>query len=77
MANQKAKVLSLDPCCPMNRADEKAEEQEHINTPNGKAYTGTVSREQWMEMMNAADPFEQSLRAQKEKSSGSKEENKQ
>jgi len=30
-----------------------------------------------MEMMNAADPFEQSLRAQKGKSSGSEEENKQ
>jgi hypothetical protein len=61
----------------VGRTSEKAEEQEHINTPSGKAYTGTVSRERWMEMMNAADPFEQSLRAQKGKSSGSEEENKQ
>ena len=61
----------------MGRTSEKAEEQKQINTPNGKGYTGTVSRKRWMEMMNAADPLEQSLRAQKGKSSGSKEKNKQ
>lgn len=44
VANQKAKVLSLDPCCPMNRADEKAEEQEHINTQRQSLYGHSFPR---------------------------------
>lgn len=57
----------------MTRADEKVEETEYVNTPNGKAYRGTVTRERWAEMISAADPFEQSLRAQKEKFSSPSE----
>jgi hypothetical protein len=45
----------------------EAEDEEKTPLERSDRYTtGTVSREKWIELMNRADPFEQSLQAQKE-----------
>jgi hypothetical protein len=46
-------------------SEEEAEEQTPLERSD-RYTTGTVSREKWIELMNRADPFEQSLRTQKE-----------
>lgn len=63
----------------MNRADKENEEREdkerdYINTPHGKVFKGTVSRERWIEIMEAADPYHSYNRSsEKEEGSSSTE----
>lgn len=46
-------------------SEEDAEEKTPLERSD-RYTTGTLSREKWIELMNRADPFEQSLRTQKE-----------
>jgi hypothetical protein len=57
----------------MTRADKETGEQKQFNTPSGKAWTGTVSEERWIELLNAAATFEPAP-SKKDSSSGSSEE---
>jgi hypothetical protein len=52
----------------MNRAQEEERKRRYVNTPSGRVDRegGTVSKEKWIEMLNAADPWDRSLRKRKE-----------
>ncbi|WP_259095371.1 hypothetical protein [Salinibacter ruber] len=64
----------------MSQSDEESEEQEgeereYINTSHGKVFKTRVSRERWIEMLNAADPYHSYNRSsEKEEGSNSTEE---
>ena len=64
----------------MSQSDEESEEREgeereYFNTPHGKVFKTTVSRERWIEMLNAADPYHSYNRSsEKEEGSSSTEE---
>lgn len=63
----------------MSQPDEESEEREgeereYFNTPHGKVFKTTVSRERWIEMLNAADPYHSYNRPpEKDESSNSTE----
>lgn len=63
----------------MNQSDEESEEREgeereYFNTPHGKVFKTTVSRERWMEILNAADLHNRSSEEGKSSNSTEKEE---
>ena len=52
----------------MNRAQKEERKRRYVNTPSGRVDRegGTVSEEKWIEMLNAADPWDRSLQRRKE-----------